>query len=424
MQSFLTVPRLTLAAAVFCSFIIVGLFVASFFRILPSIGIVGLTLTAACYAALHRRQETVRKDWKVFAALSVVFLLHVAAGLNTEAANLGKYGQDVVLQSPFLLLPLSFWLLPGLPTCYLKRLWQLFIGCVVVAALVATGNYLLHTAEINEMYLHSKIMPTEPDHIRFSLMVTLATAAALVLLCFDDEHSSLQRRLLILAAVVLALFQHLLAVRSGLVTFYAIGLLTIGWLIVQARQFQRAVLLAVVLLLLPAASYLAFPTFRNKFTNTREDLSKVNNTAAANDYSLVARVYSYKVAAKLVHANPWFGVGKADMEGEMAVHYQQDYPTIRTASYIQPHNQFIYSAVAFGLIGVLIFTLSFYYPLLWTWPRFSPLVVMQYAIVSLSFLVEYTLETQIGLTYSLFFILLGLNGLMPAPNDSASWRPS
>ncbi|UOQ72509.1 O-antigen ligase family protein [Hymenobacter cellulosilyticus] len=425
MQLILTVPRLTLAAAVFCSFIIVGLFVADFFRILPSIGIVGVTLTAICYSVVHRQQEGSKRDWRVYAALACVFLLHLAAGLTTEPRNLGEYTRDVVLQSPFLLLPLSFWLLPALPSHYLTRLWELFIGCVVVAALLATGNYLLHTAEINEMYLHSKIMPTEPDHIRFSLMVTLAVAVAVVHLTFDTTLQSTRRHLLVIAVVVLALFQHLLAVRSGLVTFYVVGALMIGWLILQRRAYRRAAVIAAILLLLPVLSYVSFPTFRNKFTNTQEDLSKVDNTAAANNYSLVARVYSYKVAGKLVQDNPWFGVSKADMPEEMAIHYQRDYPSIHPESYIQPHNQFIYSAVAFGLVGVLVFTLCFYYPLLWTWPRFAPLVVIQYAIVSLSFLVEYTLETQIGLTYSLFFILLGLNGLrVTAAEESQTWRPA
>lgn len=425
MQLVLTIPRLTIAAAVFCSFIIVGLFIADFFRILPSIGIVGITLTAICYRVLHRREQGSQNDWRVYSTLACVFFVHVAAGVNTSSHNLEKYTQDVVLQSPFLLLPLAFWLLPALPRQYLTWLWQLFIGCVVVASLVATGNYLLHAAEINEMYLHSKIMPTEPDHIRFSLMVTLATAAAVVLLTFDTTLSSLKRGSLVTAVAILALFQHLLAVRSGLVTFYAVGTLMAAWMVLHQRAYRRAALILTVLVTLPLVSYLSFPTFRNKFVNTQDDLNEVNNTAAANNYSLVARVYSYKVAAKLVKDNPWFGVSKADMPEEMAKHYAADYPRIRPQSYIQPHNQFIYSAVAFGLIGVLVFTLCFYYPLLWTWPRFAPLVIIQYIIVSLSFLVEYTLETQIGLTYSLLFILLGLNGLRLNPAEAPqTWRPA
>ncbi|TGE19910.1 O-antigen ligase family protein [Hymenobacter elongatus] len=424
MKSLLTVPRLTGAAAIFCSFIIIGLFVANFFRILPSIGIIGVTLTAFCYATLHRSEQPMRNDWRMYAALVGVFVLHAAGGFITEQSNMKEYIRDVVLQSPFLLLPLAFWLLPALPSRYLKLLWILFISCVVVSALLSTSNYLLHATEINDMYLRSKIMPTEPDHIRFSLMVTLATAAALALLAFDNLDKQI-RSLLLVAVVLLALFQHLLAVRSGLVTFYAVGILIIGWLVVRARQYQRAAIVGATLVLLLVVSYMSFPTFRNKFVNTQADLGEVKNVDAANNYSLVARVYSYKVAAKVIKANPLVGVSKADMTQELAVHYRTDYPSIREESYIMPHNQFIYLAVAFGLVGVLLFTLSFYYPLLWAWPRFAPLLIVQYTIVSLSFLVEYTLETQVGLTYSLFFILLALNGITSGQQQvGKGWRPA
>ncbi|GAA3948862.1 O-antigen ligase family protein [Hymenobacter algoricola] len=422
LASTFTLPRLHYAATLFCAFIIVGLFVAKYFRILPSIGIVGLGLTAISYAAVYKRVAN-RPQWPLFAGFVVIYFIHLLSGLTTEAANLGEYSRDIVLQLPFVVLPLTFWVLPGLPAQKLQNLWRLFIGCVVVAALISTGYYLFHAAAVNESYLHSKIMPTEPDHIRFSLMVTLAVAAGVVLLYWGN-NSALWRVGLLVAVIYLALFQHMLAVRSGLVTLYAVGGLYFLWLVFRAKQYRRATYLAACLLLLPAVSYLCFPTFRNKFTNTQEDLGKVHDTQAANNYSLVARVYSYKAAWAIMQQSPVVGIGKADMPDEMAKQFRQNYPEIEESSFLLPHNQFIYDLVAFGLLGTLLFTLCFYYPALWAAPRFAPLLVAQYALVTLSFLVEYTLETQIGLTFSLFFLLLSLNGLLPAVEGEEHWRPA
>ncbi|GAA4015011.1 hypothetical protein GCM10022408_30360 [Hymenobacter fastidiosus] len=417
-----TTPRLHYAATLFCALIIVGLFVAHYFRILPSIGIVGLSLTAIVYAVVYK-QAANQQQWPVFGALMVIYVIHLLSGLTTDPANLGEYRRDVVLQLPFLLLPLTFWVLPALPASKLRNLWLLFIGCVVVSALISTGYYLLHMAVINEIYLHSKIMPTEPDHIRFSLMVTLAVAAGVVL-WYWGNMSVRWRTALIAAVLYLVLFQHMLAVRSGLVTLYAVGGVFFLWLIFLAKQYRQALYLAGCLALLPAVSYLAFPTFQNKFTNTKEDLGKVNDTKAANSYSLVARVYSYKAAWEIIKQNPTVGVGKADMEDEMAEQFRQNYPSIERSSYLLPHNQLIYDLVAFGFLGTLLFIVCFYYPALWSWPRFAPLLVAQYTLVTLSFLVEYTLETQIGLTFSLFFLLLALNGLLPATRPEKEWRPA
>jgi O-antigen ligase len=422
LASVFTIPRLHYAATLFCAFIIVGLFVANYFRILPSIGIVGLSLTAIAYAAAHRNIFN-QALWPVFGSLVGVYLVHLLSGLSVESDNRGEYGQDVVLQLPFLLLPLSFWVLPALPARKLQNLWVLFIGCVLISALISTGYYLLHLTEVNESYLHSKIMPTEPDHIRFSLMVSLAIAAGVVLL-YQGNNSSALRLGLWIAVGLLVLFQHMLAVRSGLVTLYALAGLSMLWLVVRGRQYKYAAYLVGLMVVLPVVSYQVFPTFRNKFTNTQEDLGKVQESQAANNYSLVARVYSYKAAWAIIRQHPLTGVGKADMRDEMAKQFRQGYPSIDESSYLLPHNQFIYNLVAFGFLGTLLFTLCFYYPAVWAAPRFAPLLVAQYTLVTLSFLVEYTLETQIGLTFSLFFLLLALNGLLPSSRPEREWRPA
>jgi O-antigen ligase len=293
----------------------------------------------------------------------------------------------------------------------------------VGSAAISTSNYLLHTEEINELYLRSKVMPTEPDHIRFSLIITLAIVAGAVLL----SHRGISARMrpwLIAAITGLALYQHLLAVRSGLVTFYVLGGLALLWMVLFKKQYQRAAGLALVLAALPMFSYMFLPTFRNKSANTKEDVGRVDHIESANNYSLVGRVYSYKVALKVIEENPWFGVGKADMPQELAQHYKKDFPNIQPEAYILPHNQFLYSTVAFGCLGVIIFIVGFYYTGISIWPRYAPLLLTQYIIVTISFLVEYTIETQIGIAFSLFFILLALEGAKAEVQDpKGKWRP-
>jgi len=420
----LTYSRVQVIATLFCAFIVIGLFTSSFFRILPSIGIAGLAVTAAMHSIAHRKIGQ-KAAWNVYLSLTAVFMLHVLSGLNTQAGNGSDYWRDILLQSPFLLLPVSFWLLPPIRAQYLRLLWLLFFILVVGFSLGSTINYLLHVEAINEVYLHSQVMPTEPDHIRFSLMISLAIVVGIFML----EHGKIQRRslchsLLVAGTIFLALYQHLLAVRSGLITFYAIGLVAILWLVFRAKRYQVAVKLSFVLVLLPVLSFASFPTFRNRFHNTQEDISQVDQIRSADNYSLTGRVYSYKVAMLLVEEHPWLGVGNVDMEQELAKKYKSSFPTIKSSSYIKPHNQFIYFLVAFGVIGVIIFTSCFYYPLVRTGAQNTPLLIAHYCIVTLSFLAEYTLETQIGLTFSLIFLLLSLAGAISRTVEDKGWRPA
>lgn len=424
LQSTFTLARLHLAALFFCGCVIVGIFIANWFRVLPSVGMVGIALTGLVYAVVYRRVAN-WSLWPVFGSLFLVFLLHLFQGFNTDAANMGDYSRDVVLQLPFLSLPLGFWLLPAMPSRHLRWLWLLLIGITVLAAVGATINYLLNAHAINESYLHSKVMPTEPDHIRFSLIITLAIAAGAMLLAHDAVRT-IWRRWVIGALVGLALFLHLLAVRSGEMTFYALGGLAILWLVLRKRQWKQAGALAAVLVLLPALSFVAFPTFRNKVYNTQEDVGKVKqtNSVEGKNYSIAARVYSYKSALSVWQDNKLLGVGKPDLKGEMAQRYATLYPEMGAKFYIQPHNQYLYNLVAYGALGLLVFCIGLFYPAWWARRKHAPLLLAQYVSITLSFLVEYTLETQIGLAFVVFFLLLALQGSLTSEGEDASWRPA
>ena len=384
----------------------------------------GIALTGIIYAVTHRRIANWRL-WPVFGSLALVFLLHLIQGLNTDAANMGEYGKDLVLQLPFLLLPLAFWLLPALPGRYLRGLWLLLVGMALLAAVGATINYLLHASAISEMYLHSKVMPTEPDHIRLSLLITLAIAAGVLLLAHNAVRKC-WRPWMIGVVTALTLFLHLLAVRSGEMTFYALGGIAIIWLVLRKRQWKRASLLAVVLVVLPVVSYVIFPTFRNKVYNTQEDIGKVGqgNSTEGKNFSIAARVYSYKAALAIWSDNRLVGVSKPDLTSEMARRYRQLYPEMGNEFYIMPHNQYLYNLAGYGALGLLVFCGGLFYPAWWARHKRAPLLLAQYVSIALSFLVEYTLETQIGLAFVVFFLLLALQGSLPCEENDPVWRPA
>ncbi|MBH8559443.1 O-antigen ligase family protein [Hymenobacter negativus] len=422
MLAVFSLARLHRSAFFFCACIIISIFLVNWLRVALGIAMGGLAVTGVVFALVHKRIAN-RALWPVFGSIAMVFVLHVLAGFYTQAGNMDEYRFDLGMQLPFLILPLSFWLLPPLPSRYLRWLWELFIAMTVIAALGATINYLLHAREINESYMHSKVMPTEPDHIRFSIIVTMAIAAAVLLLAHQAIPHS-WRNWVKGAVVVLALFLHLLAVRSGEMTFYALGGMAVLWLAFSRKQWQKSLLLLVTLMLLPTVSYLAFPTFRNRVYNTQEDVSKVQESSEGKNFSISARVYSYQAALAVWRDNKLIGVGKPNLEGEMARRYAKLHPQLTPEFYILPHNQYLYNLAAYGVIGLLVFCLSLFYPAWWARHRHAPLLLAQYVSIALSFLVEYTLETQIGLAFVVFFLLLALQGLMPCEESDPAWRPA
>ncbi|SMB96344.1 O-antigen polymerase [Hymenobacter roseosalivarius DSM 11622] len=419
----LSAKRTEAATIVSVGLLLIGLFTNDFLPAFSGIGTLSIGLTALLHTVGHRHIVQ-KKHWRVYSALTGVFFLHVVAGLNTSEANREEYWVDIFQQLPFLVLPAAFWLLPPLSSLALQRLYLLFYYLVVASALGSTGYYLMHRAEIDQLYYQSQIIPTVPDYIRFSLMVTFAIAIGSLFL-INQAIAGRHRLLVLLTTIFLILYLYLLAVRSGLVAFNALGLVVIGWSW-QTRHYKWALGAGGMLLILPLMSFICFPTFHNKYYNTQDDVSRVEKAGSANNFSLVGRVYSYKVGLQIAQAHPLIGVGKADMEDEVAVYYQDDFPAIEPTAYLLPHNQFLYYLVAFGGLGLFVFNVCFYYPLYWSWPNIAPLLIAQYIIISLSFLVEYTLDqkNQVGLLFTLLFLLMPINGLMLPTRQEVDWRPS
>lgn len=384
--------------------IIVGIFLSDFIRVLPSIGIAGLFLTSLGYS-LQQRRIAQRAHWPELLSFVLVYLLHLATGLWRSNLADPVVRQDLVLELPFVLLPVSFLLLPGWPAAHKRVLWLVLIGCCLVAATAATSNYLLNTKEINRIYLESRVMPTVLDHIRFSLLISMAVLAG-TLLVFGRDLRPWLRRATIVSVGLLFLFQHLLSARSGLVTLYAGGVVWLGWLGWQLRRWKEVLWSSLLIIGLAGGSLLVFTTLRNKIVDTLTDFDQIKTVNAANYYSLTARVYSYEVAWSIIQAHPVAGVSKVKLDEAMAAQYGIQFPQIERPHYLLPHNQFLYNAAAYGFVGLAIFLVGFYYPLWVGLRRRNILLLLMYLIVSISFLVEYTLETQIGVLTGLFFILL------------------
>ncbi len=405
MKHFFSEARTRQLSVFWSALVIIGLFVSTWVRILPSVGIAGLFLTGVAYA-LGQRCVAQRARWAGLLPFVLVYVVHLVSGLLYHGLPTNTtLGQDLLLEAPFVLLPVAFWLLPTWRPTHVRALWLLLIGCCLVSAGAATLNYLLHQSTINELYLHSKVMPTEPDHIRFSLLISMAVLVGAVLLV-TEQLTQRARGLLFGTLCLLFLFQHLLAGRSGLGTLYIGGAFWLLWLAWQQGRWRTALGGVVLVAALGFGALQTFPTLQNRVTNTREDAAQVSRVSAANDYSVTARVFSYQAAWSLVQQHPWLGVSKLGLSEAMAGQYAYQYPEIAPDRYILPHNQFIYNLTAYGVLGLSLFLVGFYLPLWGAWRARNIRLLLVYLIVTLSFLVEYTLETQIGVITGLFFVLL------------------
>jgi O-antigen ligase len=314
-----------------------------------------------------------------------------------------------MIKLPFLLLPFCILVLPPLSKRNYHFLLLVFVLCSTYIAIRASIYYISHVSEVQALYLKSKTIPLPLNHVRFSLMLSMSIFLVAYLYVKKQWFwHPIETKILGGVTIFLFVFLHFLSVRSGLLAFYALVLIAAAWYAYRTKQYKIIAIAAILALVIPSVSYVAIGTFRNKIKNTVEDIRNTKYEYYANFHSMTARVFSYKVAGKLIKENPILGVGIGNLEREVHKTYITNYSEIKPNSRLMPHNQFINFAVAFGIVGLGLFCVGFYGILYFKEYRQNVVLLVQFLIVSISFMFESTLETQLGANFSLLFILIPL----------------
>ena len=343
-----------------------------------------------------RLAETLRAP--AFWGMAGLYLLLVVGGWQTE--DWGYYTERLRVKVPLLALPLIW---PGLPDFGKKERGWIFGGFALFMLAVLVGvatNYGLHFTEIEDMIRRGQPMPVPRNHIRFSLLVAIAT-----LLCVGAYRLRAWggRRIWLVVGVLLFAGQHLLAVRSGLAGAYGgIGvlILTLAW---ERGTWWPAVVGLVGLVALPVVAYAVVPSFRTKIQYARYELFHRDPAQDTHEYSDEGRLTSLRLGVAVWQDNFWLGVGPGNLRKEMEARYAARLPGTEGK---RPHNQFVSALAGSGLLGGII-TLGCFLLLAYVGLRNrQPVYLATWTVLFLSCLVENTLETSAGVTLFCLFLLL------------------
>jgi len=127
-----------------------------------------------------------------------------------------------------------------------------------------------------------------------------------------------------------------------------------------------------------------------------------------NGHSVIMRWAYWKTAYRIFKENIFFGVGTGDVALAFNNQYEKDNSLLLPQYRLRAHNQYFTFAVAFGLIGVIVFGFALFYPFFKNRMYSNYLYIAFFSIILLSMLTEDTLETQIGITFFAFFNTLFL----------------
>ncbi len=344
---------------------------------------------------------------KSFLFPTLVFFIFLISGLWSD--NISYFIEKMQVKLPFLLLPYAFFTAPQMTKRKIHSFLAFFVVLISLLSMYALFNYALHYQELTARYLEAKTLKVPFNHIRFSLMLSFS---ALISFYLYREKVSLfvkwEPRFYLAVSLFLFVFLHILSVRSGILSFY----LGAAWMLIlfikQSRNRKKASLLLLLLLGIPVLAYFSVPTFHNKIEYMRHDLLQYQSGDDISNFSDSRRLTSWKAGIAVGNRSPLTGAGYGDFKDEVYRYYAGHLPEYNPNRYIIPHNQLILTYSATGLIGLILFVVFLLYPVFHKRAyRFYPFALINIIIWS-SFMVESTLEIQIGTAFFLLFFLLTL----------------
>lgn len=308
------------------------------------------------------------------------------------------------IKLPFLFLPMAFFLIPSISRRSYQTVHYLLALVMTLSTIPILIDILGDPGGILERLAQGQAIETPISHIRYSLLIALASVASLILYVqkFTLKYHW-EVKLLLGLSVYLFVFAHLLAVRSGLlalyVTFFILALIGIS----RRVATKQSIFLLTILVVSPVISFLTIPSLKTKVAYTIRDIRQFQEEDW-NSYSDAERLLSVQGGLTLATENKWFGIGPGDLRGEMKTYFLTE---LDKTTFLLPHNQYISLLAGSGIVGLLLFFLALFLPMI----RFvkSPLFLALNLIILPSMLVENTLETSAGVAIYIFYLGCALN---------------
>lgn len=149
-------------------------------------------------------------------------------------------------------------------------------------------------------------------------------------------------------------------------------------------------------------NYIENPGFKTRIMKVMVAYNNYERNGDANGSSVFQRVEYIKASFDIIKDNPVFGVGTGIVK-VFADYYEDTNSKLKPEYRLRSHNQYLAITVAFGVIGLLWFLFSMFYPLIADKRNRNYLYIVFLFIVMLSMFTDDTLETQVGATLFTFF---------------------
>src|SRR5680860_1677486 len=278
---------------------------------MPSILVILFALPLLLYARTIDIEKLMHYSWPFFTIYSILVISGFWSSDTTHWLILLR------VNLPYVILPIAFFLWPD----FLRKRRQLFHQQFVwagAALSIYMGFYIVLNQDIVlQMIREGGSFPMPVNHVRSSFFLAIAG-----LFAWDElaRRRWLSKGYLLYGGLLLLLIGtiHLLAVRTGLMLFYAGTILT--FIFNRNYHEKKGISWLIALVLIIILSFLFIPTLGEKWNYFKADIRNYNSDSWWF-YSDALRWRTNAIGWQIAQSAPWWGIGMGDVYQEMHMRF-------------------------------------------------------------------------------------------------------
>lgn len=335
--------------------------------------------------------------------LAIIFLALPAIIGCFYSENLGEGIHVLTLRAQLIFIPIFILGLPALKKIHLQVIFTYFIVLITLNSFFVLQQFVVNPEEIVDKISIGKSFVTPLSHIRYSVLVAFS---AWISFYFAADSMKKSYKILWLAlGIWLSIFIHIIAVKTGILLWYVLALFTLIYYI-KIRGFNRKVVFGIVGISLFAVLAITFsPPLRQKINYFKYDM-EMYQAGQGENYSDSERLYAIEIAWDIFLENPILGTGTGDFPGKQMQRYAEIHPASRP---ILPHSDWVTTLASNGIVGLIIFTISFFMIFFNKRLVRHPLFMMVFLGMAISTLVDNLFATSAGTAMFVYYTLIFLS---------------
>jgi len=327
----------------------------------------------------------------------------------TYSENQARAAKDLEIKLSLFALPLMLFSAKHLIEKHVQKLLLLFVcGTLVMVLGSILFGFIGISKGLSESFFYYHLSTPWGLNIVYYAMIVNAALVFLIHLIYHNYKtlSKVQMGFAISISLIFVLFIFLSASRMQIIGLIAVLILFSIYLAVKYKKVWVGILMPIFVIgfsLLLISQLKVMERFTGQGTGTI-------NTAVKS-----TRLQLWQVAIENIKAKPIIGVGTGDVQDALNKSYETkgltDY--LKKGNY-NSHNQYLQFGVTFGLIGLMLFLLSLFWPLAIAVKTNYVVYILFLVLMGLSMLTECILQRQAGVVLFAFFNSVLAIGLLNA----------